>query len=143
MKDRIILTNSISLTVRCQRGRTVETVLSADTGWSETDHIRMEMQTEENADSLLGTLGLSVHTNTLEQSCLLEKERPVRISLPLAEKPERITAFYMYNPWWTRPCFPASCAEIPDRTQIALLQFRDKIRSAGNHQCMMQPFFIV
>ena len=123
MKDRIILTDKISLAIRCQRGRTIETAVSVDTGCIETDNIRMQVQTEKSEDSLLGTLELSIHTNTLEESCLLEKDRPIRIALPLTERPEKITALYMFNPWWTRPAFPASCAEIPDKTQIALLKF--------------------
>ncbi len=127
MKDKILLTDKIALTIRCQRGRTIKTAASTDSGWSETDNIRMKVQADEKDGSLLGTLELSIHTNTLEESCLLEKERPVRITLPLAERPEKITAFYMFNPWWTRPAFPASCAEIPDKTQIALLKFRDRI----------------
>ena len=48
----------------------------------------MQVQTEKSEDSLLGTLELSIHTNTLEESCLLEKDRPIRITLPLTERPE-------------------------------------------------------
>ena len=127
MKNKIILKDRITATIRCQRGRTIETAVSVDTGCIETDNIRMQVQTEKSEDSLLGTLELSIHTNTLEESCLLEKDRPIRIALPLTERPEKITALYMFNPWWTRPAFPASCAEIPDKTQIALLKFTDRI----------------
>ena len=127
MKNKIILKDRITATIRCQRGRTIEMAVSTNEGWIETDNIRMQVQTEKSEDSLLGTLELSIHTNTLEESCLLEKDRPIRIALPLTERPEKITALYMFNPWWTRPAFPASCAEIPDKTQIALLKFTDRI----------------
>ena len=127
MKDKVLLTDQIEMTIRCRRGQMIRMTISADSGWSETDNIRVELQTDGEESSFLGTLGLSIHTNTLEESCLLEKDRPVRITMYLAERPEKITAFYMYNPWWTRPAFPSSCAELPDRTQIALLQFRDRI----------------
>ena len=127
MKNKIILKDRITATIRCQRGRTIEMAVSTDEGWIETDNIRMQVQTEKSEDSLLGTLELSIHTNTLEESCLLEKDRPIHIALPLTERPEKITALYMFNPWWTRPAFPASCEEIPDKTQIALLKFTDRI----------------
>ena len=127
MKNKLLLTDRIEVTIRCQRGRLIRTTISADSGWFQKENLRVELQRDEEESSLLGTLGLSIHTNTLEESCLLEKDRPVRITMYLAERPEKITAFYMYNPWWTRPVFPSSCAEIPDRTQIALLRFRDRI----------------
>ena len=127
MKNKLLLTDRIEVTIRCQRGRLIRTTISADSGWFQKENLRVELQRDEEESSLLGTLGLSIHTNTLEESCLLEKDRPVRITMYLAERPEKITAFYMYNPWWTRPVFPSSCAEIPDRTQIALLQFKDRI----------------
>ena len=127
MKDKLLLTDNIALTIRRQRGQTLNTALSADTGWSETDNVHMQLRTEKTENCLLMTLGLSIHTNTLEPSCLLQKDRPIRMALPLSESPEKITAFYLFNPWWTRPSFPASCAEIPDSTQLALLKFRDRI----------------
>ena len=71
MKDKTLLTDKLALTIRCQRGRTIQTIVPTDAGWIETDTIRMQIQTENSEGFLLGTLELAIHTNTLEESCLL------------------------------------------------------------------------
>ena len=50
---------------------------------------------------------------------------PVRIYAAPAKYPEKITAMYMYNPWWTRPAFAADLRDIPEKTQAAFLQLED------------------
>ncbi len=56
----------------------------------------------------------------------LRMERPVRIYLPMSEHPEKITAMYLYNEWWTSPAFVEKFQEIPDYTQVAFLKFKDR-----------------
>lgn len=48
---------------------------------------------------------------------------PMRIDLHVKEQPDAVTALYLYGDWWTRPAFGSSWADIPKRTQVALLKF--------------------
>ena len=41
-------------------------------------------------------------------------------SLPLAEKPEGMTAVYQHKSWWIRPAFPTAFSQVPERTQLLL-----------------------
>lgn len=47
---------------------------------------------------------------------------PLTVNLHTDTAPEAITAFYLFKDWWTRPAFIRSWAEIPTRTQVALLK---------------------
>ena len=54
-----------------------------------------------------------------------EKDSPVRVYVPMDRRPEKITALYMFSPWWTRPAFVRSFQDIPEKTQVALFKFED------------------
>lgn len=56
----------------------------------------------------------------------LAHEHAVQIMLPL-EKPEAMTAIHMISPWWTRPEFVKSFADIPDLTQVLFLKYKDHV----------------
>ena len=48
-----------------------------------------------------------------------------RLYLKLEEQPEKMTAMYMFSPWWTRPAFITSFEEIPAKTQVMFLKFKE------------------
>ena len=54
------------------------------------------------------------------------EKAPVRVYASLAEKPEKITAMYLRNPWWTRPAFVSDIRDIPAKTQVAFFRFPDR-----------------
>lgn len=118
--------DTLELEIRRQRGKTVNAQITVNAGEAETEGIRMEAVTRSAGGSLLLEIGLEIRTGTLEESFLLDMERPVSVTVPLSAKPEKITAMYLYNPWWTRPAFVDSCEEIPDKTQIAFFRFADR-----------------
>ena len=38
------------------------------------------------------------------------------------EEPEKFMAIHQHKSWWVRPCFPASFGEVPDKTQLLIMQ---------------------
>lgn len=68
---------------------------------------------------LPGEICLRIKNTSNMENFNLRAGRPVKIYLPM-EQPEKMTAMYMFNPWWTRPAFIESFQEIPDRTQVLL-----------------------
>ena len=85
----------------------------------------LTLQGEE--DLLLAEIGIDIQTPTLENPLCLSAGSPVSVRIPLEEEPQRITAFYMFNPWWTRPAFIDRPEEIPEKTQIALFKMKDRV----------------
>ena len=116
----------IGLQISCQKGKNVDIQVKDNAVPVEKDGITVKLSINKDGDCLLGEMELDIHTKTLEERFLLEMDRTVQVDLPLREKPESITAMYLFNPWWTRPAFVDSCAEIPDRTQIAFFRFADR-----------------
>lgn len=118
---------AIRVKINCQKGKTVETELLLNGGYSEKDGIGVEITERDAGACRLAALRLTVESQTLVEGAYLAMETPVRAYVPLRERPEKITAIYMFSPWWTRPAFVGSPREIPDRTQLALFKFRDRI----------------
>ena len=56
----------------------------------------------------------------------IEKGKANSGILPTVQSPEKITAMYMLNDWWTRPAFVEGFQEIPARTQVAFLKYQDR-----------------
>ena len=116
----------IRLQINCQKGKTVEAKVFRNSGCIERDGIQIEIS-ESTADGCtLGNLHLKVGHEELSESFNLAMEAPVRVYIPMAERPEKITAMYLYNPWWTRPAFADRLEDIPARTQIAFFRYREK-----------------
>ena len=82
---------------------------------------------QEKEDLLCAEIGIDIQTPTLEDPLCLAAGSPVKVRIPLEEEPLRITAFYMFNPWWTRPAFTDLPEEIPEKTQIALFKMKDRV----------------
>ncbi len=89
----------------------------------EGDGIRCSLSEHAASGCRTGTLSLEISP---EREGLADTA-PVRMRLPLEEEPEKITVLYQYSPFWTRPAFPASPAEIPDRTQTALFRLAEGV----------------
>ena len=69
---------------------------------------------------------LEISNTAVEENACLEMERPVAVDLEIVEKPEKMTALYLFSDWWTRPVFPADFDEIPPRTQVLFLKYPDR-----------------
>ena len=80
---------------------------------------------EEKDGALTGRIDLEVKDRTLEDVPFLETVYPVRVRIPVAEMPEKITAIYLFSPWWTRPAFTENLSEIPKYTQAAFFKMEE------------------
>ncbi len=116
----------VTIQIRRQRGKTIEATFPVNGGGCEKDDFRADVQEEQQGGCLLGRFSLQLHTEPMCVGCNLEAEHPIRVLLPMPEKPEKITALYLFGDWWTRPAFADSFEEIPDRTQTALFRYPDR-----------------
>ena len=112
------------LQIHFQKETSAEIPVTPNAGRAENGRIRAVLTEESLSGCTAGRLELQIVQDPEKQPEYLAKDAPVRVYLPM-ECPERITAMYMFNPWWTRPAFVESFAEIPDRTQIAFFKYRD------------------
>ncbi len=67
-------------------------------------------------DGQTGWLTFTISNTAVEENANLRMETPVTLDLYISEKPEKITAMYLFSDWWTRPAFLNSFAEIPPGT---------------------------
>ncbi len=110
-----------------QRNTRTKASVPVNGGPSQADGVTFEIKTHEEGGILKAAVSLSVKQETLTDVPFLETDDPVTVSVPLAETPEKITAYYLFNPWWTRPAFVGSTADIPEKTQIALFKMKDRV----------------
>lgn len=116
---------NMRLRVNCQKGKTVETALTIHSQGVQKDGIEMKVSERETRGCRLGEIRIEIRRETLSETAGLATEAPVRVYLPMP-RPEKITAMYLFNPWWTRPAFVSGFEEIPERTQIAYLKYADR-----------------
>ena len=89
--------------------------------------IRVLICEQEEEGCRVGKIRLEVRQeDPLQAPENLAADSPVKVYAALAEYPEKITAMYMYNPWWTRPAFAEDSTEIPEKTQAAFFKLRDR-----------------
>ena len=85
--------------------------------------VRLEEHTEQ------GLQTAALHLNLKDEDAWvnhgLEKEQPIRVFVPLEPKPKKMTALYLFSPWWTRPAFVDRFEEIPPLTQVLFLQYEE------------------
>lgn len=110
--------------VNCQKGKSVELELSEQGGKCEKENVYVELSEYTEAGCRIGTLRLNIKNDTLSDKTNLAMEHPIRVTIPMQDRPVKITAMYMYNPWWTRPAFAERFQDIPDLTQIAFSNTR-------------------
>lgn len=82
--------------------------------------------TENIPDGLTGRFLLELSQQAMDENYNLAMERPVTLELRVAERPEKITAMYLYNDWWTRPAFINDFSQIPSRTQVLYLKYPNR-----------------
>ena len=115
----------VRLRIDLQKGKPVETTALINAEGVEKNGIRAALTEHAAAGCRIGRIQLQIHKETLSEPNNLSMEVPVRIYLPM-ECPEKITAMYMFNPWWTRPAFVEKFQDIPDRTQVAFFKYKDR-----------------
>ena len=104
-----------------------EKEVMVNTANEEEGPVSCRLALKEEEGLLSAQIGIDIKTPTLEDPLCLGTRNPVRVRIPLEEKPEKITAYYMFNPWWTRPAFIEGTDQIPERTQIALFKMKESI----------------
>lgn len=55
----------------------------------------------------------------------LSMEKPIQVYLTMADKAQQMTAFYLFNEWWTRPAFVEGYQDIPEKSQVLFLKYQD------------------
>ena len=118
---------AIRCQVYCQKGKSITAEISGDTGIYEKEGIRIEVREKAVEGCRLGEIRLDMENESCRENDNLRMERPVCVYLPMEERPEKITAMYLYNEWWTRPAFVKGFQEIPDKTQVAFFQYKDRV----------------
>lgn len=120
----------VKIHVRCQKGKTL------DFEPQDAEHRTEWLFSQENVQGAVsladipggfaGRISLKLHSQPLEENYALTMENPAAVELCLTEKPEKITAMYLFNDWWTRPAFIENFSMISPRTQIAFLKYPDR-----------------
>lgn len=111
---------NIRCEIHCQNGESIHVAFPAVPGICEREAIYVEVSENRSYGCRYGQIRLNMRQGALR------KEKPIRVSLPTVQSPEKITAMYMLNDWWTRPAFVEGFQEIPARTQVAFLKYPDR-----------------
>ena len=117
---------NIRCQIYCQKGKLIEAEFPADTGIYEEEGVRAQL-TEKAADGCrFGEFRLNMKNESFRENDNLRAEKPIRLYLPITEKPEKITAMYLFSEWWTRPAFVTELQDIPEYTQAAFFKYKDR-----------------
>ena len=114
----------IRCVIDCQQGIQYTADLSLGQTRDQKD-FSLSIDEQDAGGCRLGTIRLQLRGEPHAGCPSLTAQAPVKLWVQPARKPSRMTALYLYNPWWTRPAFAAGFAEIPSRTQVLLLQYPD------------------
>lgn len=90
---------TIKCEIHCQNGESLHAAFPAVPGIWEREEIYVEVSENRSYGCRYGQIRLNMRQGALR------KEKPIRVSLPTVQSPEKITAMYMLNDWWTRPAF--------------------------------------
>ena len=112
--------------INCQKGKKVEAELLMNQKGYVKDSIHIEVTERMVKGCRQGELCLFIDQETLSESHNLSMETPVRMYLQMSEYPEKITAMYLFNEWWTRPAFVEKLQDIPNRTQVLFFRYRNR-----------------
>ncbi|HJD29181.1 MAG TPA: hypothetical protein H9914_09360, partial [Candidatus Blautia avicola] len=88
--------------IYCQKGKSFYPEITLNTEGREEEGLYVEMAEHMTKDCCLGEICLRIKNTSNMENFNLRAGRPVKIYLPM-EQPEKMTAMYMFNPWWTRP----------------------------------------
>jgi hypothetical protein len=112
--------------INCQKGRRIEAEFPAEDRVYEQEDMRLSVAEHPAGKGVrYGTIRLNLKNESCRENKNLAMEKPVRLYLEVMEKPQKITAMYMFSEWWSRPAFVESFADIPPRTQVAYLKYSD------------------
>ena len=122
---------NIRCQIRCQKGKRIDAEISMafnaiDTGFYEKDNICLEVAENVIDGCRCGEIRLNMKNESCRENFNLRMEKPIRVYLPVEECPEKITAMYLFNEWWTRPAFVSGFQDIPDFTQVAFLKYQNR-----------------
>lgn len=124
---QMISGENIRIEVNSENNHKYEFSCSLNGKSQEKEGINLEL-TETIVDKCqLGRLKLTTKKTIFDNNVSLPTQNAIRVYLPLNEAPEKITAMYMLNDWWTRPAFIEKCKDIPARTQIAYFKYPNKV----------------
>ena len=119
------MTKNIKFEIYCQKGKSIYTEIPLNSEEYEKDGIRIQATEETVKGCRLGKLFLDIKNASITQNFNLRMESPVRLYFPM-EPPQKMTAMYLYNEWWTRPAFIDSFREIPNRTQVLFMKYETR-----------------
>ena len=118
---------NIKLSIDCEKEKHIEIKCSLNGKPGEQSGLSYEFK-ETNVDGCqIGSLSLYSKQTIFDDVVNLSLEKPIKIYLPFAQKPEKITALYLFKDWWTRPVFVDKSQDIPARTQIAYFKYPNKV----------------
>ena len=99
----------MSQTVRCeiqfQKGKHLYAEFPLNTSGFSKDGFHVQVTEESQDGCRLGKISLQIKNQSCRENANLAMEKPVKLWLPF-QRPEKITAMYLFNEWWTRPAFP-------------------------------------
>lgn len=117
---------NIKCQVYCQKGKRIDAEFSVNMGTYEKDGIYVEIRDNVIDGCQYGEIRLNMKNESCRENFNLRMEKPIRVYIPMAERPEKITAMYLFNEWWTRPAFVSGFQEIPDFTQVAFFKYKNR-----------------
>lgn len=94
--------------------------------FGDSNEISGNLTVEEVSDGQTARFTLDLPNTPFGENANLEMEKPVTLDLEITERPEKITAMYLFSDWWTRPAFLDGFDEILSRTQVAFLKYPDR-----------------
>ena len=123
----MIMVSNIRCQIQCQKGRSIVAEFPADTGVYDKEGVHLEVSEKRSENGCqCGEIRLSIKNESSRENYNLSMEQPIRVYLQMTEQPEKITAIYMYCEWWSRPAFVERFQEIPSRTQVAFMKYKDR-----------------
>lgn len=117
---------SIRCQVHCQKGKKIDARFPVYPGAYKKDGVRIELLENVVGGCRYGKIRLEMKNESCRENDNLRMEKPIRVYIPMEEHPEKITAMYLFNEWWTRPAFVEKFEEIPDYTQVAFFKYKNK-----------------
>ena len=88
------------------------------------ENLNVETKAQESENGYVLHLSGSMEQNAsgFSQQTSIDPKEGVTLNLSLPDTQEILT-IYQHKSWWTRPSFPESIDQIPDRSQLVLLKY--------------------
>lgn len=118
--------SEIRCEIFCQKDKQYTARLTMGENGHAEEAFSVRVVAQDEPDCQAARFRLTLHNNSFTENWNLRMETPVRLWLPVTP-PQKMTVFYLFKPWWTRPAFVESFRDIPRKTQVALLQYPDRV----------------